>query len=474
LTPSQIQRFHHATLELLATVGVKVLHPEAVELLAAAGCSVTDENRVRIAARLVERCLRSAPREIVLYDRLGREAMRLTGRRSHFGLGTDLIHTHDLDSGELRPTRLDDVERAATLADALPDIDFVASYGLPHDSPTNLMYIDSYLRQVEHTVKPIFFTAAGGADLAVIHAMAAEVAGGDPALRTKPTLIHYAEPLTPLTHTASGLEKLLYCAAHDIPVTYASGMMSGGTAPVTLAAAVTLGNAEALSGLVIHQLKSPGAPIVSGFGMATLDMRHATCSYGCPEYRLAISACADLYHHYGIPMWGTAGASDSHLPDQQAAMEWAISLTTACLDGANLIHDVGYLGQGLVGHPAAIVMCAEIISYVKRLRRGFSMDAEHLDLELIGRVGPMGNYLATRHTLTHYRREHWQPQLTSRQPLDVWRQAADPSWTERAVASARALLASHHPEPLAPEPLRRLAALRSEAHARIGAIAFET
>ena len=79
-------------------------------------------------------------------------------------------------------------------------------------------------------------------------------------------------------------------------------MMSGASAPVTLAGAITVGNAEALSGVVLHQLRAKGAPIISGFGMSTLDMRTSACVYGCPEYRLALSACADLYHHYGIPI----------------------------------------------------------------------------------------------------------------------------------------------------------------------------
>ena len=129
------------------------------------------------------------------------------------------------------------------------------------------------------------------------------------------------------------MEKLLFCADHRIPVTYTPGMMSGATAPVTLAGALTVGNAEALSGIVMHQLRGAGAPIVSGIGMATLDMARATCIYGCPEYRLALSACADLYHHYGIPVWGTAGVTDANDLDQQAGMEWGVSLMTNALAG---------------------------------------------------------------------------------------------------------------------------------------------
>ncbi len=89
-------------------------------------------------------------------------------------------------------------------------------------------------------------------------------------------------------------------------------MMSDATGPVTLAGALALGNAEALSGLVMHQLRSKGAPIFPGIGMAVMDMARVTCIYGCPEYRLILSACADLYRHYRVPMWGTAGVTDAN------------------------------------------------------------------------------------------------------------------------------------------------------------------
>ena len=91
-------------------------------------------------------------------------------------------------------------------------------------------------------------------------------------------------------HSAGAVEKLLFCADHHIPVTYTPGMMSGATGPVTLAGALALGNAEALSGLVMHQLRSKGAPIISGIGVAVMDMARATCIYGGPEYRLVLSA----------------------------------------------------------------------------------------------------------------------------------------------------------------------------------------
>jgi trimethylamine--corrinoid protein Co-methyltransferase len=474
LTEAQVRRIHCATLELLETVGVKVMDDEARKMLDDAGCRLKEDNVVQMPNWLVEDCIRSAPSRITIYNRLGKEAMRLEGHRIHYGLGTDLINTIDLDTGELRQSRLQDVVNAARVSDALEDIDFIGSYALPYDSPPNMGYIDSFKAELENSVKPIFYTAAGLEDLAVINGMAAAAVGGTDILRDKPIHIHYAEPLTPLTHTSGAIKKLFYCADNLIPVNYTPGMMSGATAPITLAGAITVGNAEALSGLVMHQLRCKGAPVISGFGMSTLDMKTTACVYGCPEYRLAISACSDLYHYYGIPMWGTAGASDAHCLDEQAGMEWGISLLTAALDGSNLIHDVGYLGQGLVGHPAALVICAETINYVKRFLRGFDIDDMAISMDVIREVGPQGGFISTSHTFENFRKEHWQPELCNRFTLEQWKSAGRKSLADKAVEKARTILKEHEVEPLGEGLQETLDSIRNAAVEELSGKIFES
>ena len=446
-----VETLRQGALEVLARTGVRVGHPEALELLAAAGAEIVGSDIARLPAPVVEDALSSAPSRVVVYNRRGEPVLNLEGRRTHFGPGTDLAWTWDLDDGGLRPSRLEDAARAARLVDALDDLDFCASYALPRDTPVNLSGFESFRAMLSNTVKPLFFTAAGRQDLALIHEAAALAAGGREALAARPFIIHYAEPLSPLQHTRGALDKLLYCADHSLPVVYAPGLMSGASAPATLAGALVQGAAEALSGLTIHQLRRPGAPIISGVGTSTLDMKTSACIYGCPEYRLAMAACADLYHHLRLPVWGTAGVTDAVFPDQQAGMEWSASIMNDLLAGANLVHDVGYLGQGLVGHPAALVMCAEIISYMKRYLAGFSLDASHLALEVIDRVGPGGQYLADQHTFEHFREEHWRPGLTNRFPPEVWLEKGRQNWADLTTDRARKILAEHRPEPLSPE-----------------------
>ncbi|NIV36987.1 MAG: trimethylamine methyltransferase, partial [Anaerolineae bacterium] len=122
LTEEQIQEIHRASLEILETVGVRLLHEGAVDLLRNAGCRIKGDNVAQIPNWLVEECIRSAPSRITMYSQDGQEAMRLEGRNIHFGLGTDLISTQDLKTGKNRPTRLLDVVNAARVADYCEEI----------------------------------------------------------------------------------------------------------------------------------------------------------------------------------------------------------------------------------------------------------------------------------------------------------------------------------------------------------------
>jgi|WetSurMetagenome_2_1015567.scaffolds.fasta_scaffold85421_2 trimethylamine---corrinoid protein Co-methyltransferase len=471
LTQEQIEEIHRGTLEVLETVGIRIPHEAARQLLIQNGCRQKTDDIILFPNWLVEQSLQSAPSRITIYNRRGQEAMRLEGRNNYFGTGTDLLRTIDLETGQARTSRLQDVINAARVADACSDVDFIASFALPRDVPTNLMYLRCVKAMLENSTKPVFFTAAGKEDLEFILQMAAAVAGGEQALQEKPFLIHYAEPTAPLSHSFGAINKLFLCAERGIPICYTAGDILGGSAPVTLAGGIIQANAENLSGIVLHQLKHKGAPIISGFAVVPMDMKTTTFSYGAPDWRLTNSAFADLYHYYGIPMWSTVG-SDAHCLDEQAGMEHAFGTLLAAMDGANLIHDIGYLGQGLLGSPAAIVMSDEIVSYVKRIMRGFEMDREHMAIDLMRKVGPGGNYLAEKHTVKHFRTELWQPKLINRDNPETWEENGSLRYGEKIRRKALAILADFQLVSLPPEIQAKIDEIAAQAETKLGKFEF--
>jgi trimethylamine--corrinoid protein Co-methyltransferase len=440
-------RLHQASLEVLRRTGVRVYSEAGLKLLREAGAAI-DGDRARFPPSLVEWALASAPPTFTLYRRGGEEAaLRLDGEGVYFGPGSDTLRYLDPRSGERRDYRTADIADVMRLCDALPEIGFVMSTGIPRDVPTQTYFRYQFATMIRHTRKPIVFVCNDKADIEAIHAMAAAAAGGVDKLRERPTLLLYSEPTTPLQHSLEATDKLLFCAEHHLPVTHSPAPMMGGTAPVTIAGAVCLGNAEMLSGLVMHQLQSPGAPFLYGHGVHHLDMKEMISVYGAPEFQLARVMAAEMGRFYRLPVWGYSGHSDSKVVDGQAAADAQFSVLVALLAKTNLNHDVGYLESGLTGSPEMMVLTNEIISQTRRFAGGVRLDAEALAVEVIEAVGPGGEFLSHDHTMVHWR-ELWLPQVFDRQRLGPWEEKGSPTVNARLRELTVSILDSHKVPPL--------------------------
>ena len=135
LNQARMGQLHKAATTILETTGLNVHHPEMRRRLADAGAKLGSAPRVHLSPVMVERALASAKRHVIIHDRLGEPVMPLGAHQVYFGTGSDLVYTRDIDTGERRPSVLEDVARAARLCDALDEIDFVMSYSLPSDLP---------------------------------------------------------------------------------------------------------------------------------------------------------------------------------------------------------------------------------------------------------------------------------------------------------------------------------------------------
>jgi len=449
LSEAQCHTIHLASLEILRRTGVRVYHDEALELLRTSDALVGDDNLVRFPAGLVEWALDQAPSRIALCKRGSEEVVApLEGRKVHFGTGSDCLNYLDPRTGERRKFTAEDVVDCIRLVDALPELDFCMSMGIPTDLEAESPYRWQFARMVEHTSKPIVFVCDDRADCEAIAAMAAAAAGGMDALRINPTLLLYSEPSTPLKHSETATGKLLYMAEQALPIVHSPAPMMGGTAPATMAGGLALGNAEVLSSLVIHQLKHSGAPFVYGSGLHHLDMKTTISVYSAPEFELARVAVAEMGRFYDLPTWGYAGHSDSCVMDEQAAADAAFSVLASLLAGSNLVHDVGYLEAGLTTSPEMIVFTAEMITMLRRFMSGVSLDAEALALDVIHAVGPGGEFLSTDHTMAHFR-EFWEPALFNRKRVDDWVEAGSKRVGDRLQERTVAVMDEHEPEPLA-------------------------
>ncbi len=459
----QALAIHGAALEILEKTGIKMEHPRGLEMLASAGGRVYNGDWVKLPAYLAENALRSAPREIALYDQQGNKAMALTGGNPYFGTGSDTTFTMDLETGRRRRTALKDTANFARLVDGLDNISFAMSMSNPEDVPVADIYVYAFAEMVKNTNKPMVFIADSGRDLAKIYEIACLVAGGKDELRNRPFLLNYSEAISPLRFPQNVMERLLFCAENGVPLCLPSGSNAGGGAPVTLAGAMALGIAENLAGLILHQLAGRGSPFLFGPNVSVLDMKTTVVSYGCPEWSLTQAALADMRDElYGLPVWAFAGASDSKVMDAQAGAEAMFSIITAMLSRCNLIHDGGYLEFGNTSSLEMVTMNNELVAMSRFFVEGIPVNEGTLALDAIRRVaggGPGSIFLMDDHTFEHFMQAQFLPVLLDRSRYDVWEAAGGNDLYRRCNLEAKRVLAEHEPDPKPNGVLREIDAV---------------
>jgi trimethylamine--corrinoid protein Co-methyltransferase len=467
LSDEKCQAIYDAALSIIADIGMLVPHTAARDLLVAAGASVEGADRVHIPREMVAQARQTVPANIPVYDRNGEPAMQLGGYNSYFGTGSDLMSIYDLETGKRRTSTLADVARQAHLCDGLPNIDFIMSSAYPSEIEAYAAYLESFRAMVGNTTKPMVMTAAGPEDLAVMWKIACELRGGAEELRRKPYFIQYGEPVSPLKHSVEVIDKLLFCADWGIPLIYSPAPIAGATAPMTHAGHIVQALAESLFGAVIHQLRRPGSPFITGVGPVKLDMNTVQALYNSAEYYTTLLGMVEMAKWMDIPNWGYAGTSDSQCCDAQAGLDIAELTLLSMQAGSNLNHDIGYLDFGLTCSPELVVIVDEFVSMNRRTLEGIEVTEETLGLETIAAVGPGGDFLGTKHTKRHLRQLQWKPTIMNRITQQAWEEQGSLDMCQKARRKALDILANHTPEAL-PAGVKATIDGLVEAHVKAG------
>lgn len=463
LSEKQCRRMHEASLEILERVGVRLYLEEAVQLIKKAGASVTDGNLVRVSSKIVEKALKTVPKQVILYNRKGDPIMPVAGYRCFYGPGSDCLNIIDHRTGKRRKPVVKDIVEGTTLCDFLPQIDYVMSMVLPSD--VDGTFADRYQMEamLSNTTKPIIYVTYEMEGCRDAVEMAEVVMGGAEALKSTPLIACYINAVSGLRHNKEALEKLLFLASKNLPSLYIPASTAAVTSPVTPAGSIALDFAGVLMGLTLSQLKQEGAPVIVP-GMppgSTFDMKTMVLSYCEPERTIAQA----LGQFYGFPMFAIAGASESKTVDSQAAAEAALSLVVETLAGGNIIHDLGYLESGLTFSFVQLVLCDEIVSWIKAFTKEFEVSDETLALDMIAELGTDGDFLNTDHTLKHYR-ERWYPTYFERSNYDSWLKKGGKDFVQRATETVNQVLAEHKPEPLAANVREKLREIVQRAKIR--------
>jgi len=465
LSRSDIEAIDGASLEILEHVGMQVKSQRMIEVFKDGGAEVdTGKSRVRIPEHIVKESLRKAPRKLVLGGRTEASDLILEDGRIYFGLGgTPTPYTLDVDSGDFRPSTSEDVVKATILGDALPNMSFVMSLGGASDAPHETAWLHEASLMLRNTEKPIIYAASGSEGAKYLLAMAAAVAGGFDNLARRPVVTLFSEPITPLVMPPIN-DAVIEFAKARAPVAYAPGPMPGASAPITLAGEHAVCNAECLAGVVLVQLTCPGAPVLYGIHTSVIDMHTGSVCYGAPEWGLGWLMVGQLADYYGLPTFGSGGATDSKAPDAQAGVEAFMNAYLNAAAGINLIHNCGTIAHGSSGSLEMGVICDEIINYIQRLLAKIEVNDETLAVDLIRRLGPGGHFMAEKHTRAHLERgEILHPKLFNRQAIPDWKAKGELSAREEAKLKVEAILQDHKVPPLSKEVTEQIDQILREA-----------
>jgi len=439
---------HSSTMEVLKDIGIKVESQEAIEIFHSSGAKIEGAGEsaiVKIPPYIVEDCIRWAPSNIVLYGRDPKDDYVIGPGRVGFTLFGENIKVNDLYTRENRECNKNDLGGATKVADALEEIGIVEKCMGSRDKNPATQSLHNYEAMVTNTSKHIshgFFSANNSRKIVE---MAAACVGGMETFKKRPCVTCVVCPTSPLMLVKDCCETIIESSRLGVGLCSISMPLSGATSTCTLAGTLVIQNAELLASLVLSQLTSRGTPFIYGSCATIMDLKVINPALGAPEHGMLSIGTAKMAQFYNIPSWCGSGTSNSKLPDEQSASEFAMNTTLTALAGANIIFGCGSIESGLTFDFAKLVMDTEHVNRLQMALKGIDVNDEDIAMEVIKDVGPGGEFLTHPHTMKEMRKMS-EPGLFDRAERETWmEQKGGRSLAERAYEKARYIYEKHEP-----------------------------
>jgi trimethylamine---corrinoid protein Co-methyltransferase len=422
LSEGEIRAIHEATVEILSRTGIKVLGDHLRKRIQGLGVPVDDATQVvRLPREILEDSLAQIPPKIEVFDREGKPVFFLGDGTPRIAAGHNAVFWVDSETGERRPSRVEDVERFARLCEQLPEIDMIGIPVMPQDVKVpRATLLHAVAATVKNSKKPIFFSTDNGVvNRGCIELLRASFTGN---FDKQVYGISQLSPTSPLYLEENVCEAILDTLETAVPLAILPEPNAGVSAPYTLAGLITMNNAECLASLAMIQLLKPGHPVMYANSWTTTDMRNGAALVGSIETSVCRIAGAQLARFYRIPSHTTAPNSDNHAHDEQNAWEKTFSLMASAGAGNDLIVNCGMFATGLTCSDEQLLMDAEMAGMCLRLCEGMEVTQETIAADLIHDVGPQGEtYLTQLHTLERLRSsEYYTTHLAVRGSFATW------------------------------------------------------
>jgi len=441
---------------VLEEIGVAFTdNPEALDVWRNAGADVNGE-RVRLPKGLARDLCKTAPASFTQHARNPERNVEIGGKNLVLAPVYGPPFVRDLAGGR-RYATLEDFQKFVKLAYMSKWMHHSGGTVCePTDVPVNVRHLDMLLAHMTLSDKP-FMGSVTEPDRARDSVEMCEILFGKDFVAQNTVMTSLININSPLTFDRTMMGALEVYARANQACIISPFIVGGAMSPVSVAGTLTQVLAEVLAGVAYSQLIRPGAPVIAGAFVTSIDMNSGAPTFGTPEAAQITYGAGQLVRRLGLPYRSAGSFCGSKLPDAQAAYETANTLNVGLMAGVNfMLHSAGWLEGGLVASFEKFVMDADQLGALHGLAKGVEVSENAQALDAIREVGPGGHYLGCAHTQANFKDAFWRSDLLDYKPFETWQEEGQKDTVMLANERVTTLLAQYQQPAIDPAILDAL------------------
>ena len=450
LTAEAIEIIEANAETVLEEIGVNfVENPEALELWKNAGASI-DGERVRLPRGLARSLCKTAPSSYVQHARNPERSVTIGGNSLVLAPVYGPPFVRDIAGGR-RYATIEDFRKFVKLAYMSKWMHHSGGTVCePTDIAVNKRHLDMLHAHMTLSDKP-FMGSVTEPERAADSVEMCEILFGKDFVAQNTVMTSLININSPLTFDRTMMGALEVYARANQAAIISPFIVGGAMAPVSVAGTLTQVLAEVLAGVAYSQLVRPGAPVIAGAFVTSIDMNSGAPTFGTPEAAQITYGMGQLARRLGLPYRSAGAFCGSKLPDAQAAYESANSLNMGLLSGVNfMLHAAGWLEGGLVASFEKFVMDADQLGVLHHLAKGVDVSENAQAMDAIREVGPGGHYLGCAHTQANFKNAFWRTGLLDYKPYETWADEGERDTVALAATKVAKMLDEYQAPPIDP------------------------
>jgi len=451
LTEEALDIIEHNAETILEEVGVNfVNNPAALDRWRAVGANV-DGERVRIPRGLARKLIATAPAKFTQHARNPERNVEIGGKNLVLAPVYGPPFVRDIDGGR-RYATMDDFQKFVKLGYMSKWLHHSGGTVCePTDVAVNKRHLDMLLAHMTLSDKP-FMGSVTEPSRAQDSIEMCEILFGKEFVQENTVMTSLINVNSPLTFDDVMMGAMEVYAANNQACILSPFIVGGAMAPVSVAGTLTQVLAEVLAGIAYNQMIRPGAPVIFGAFVTSIDMNSGAPTFGTPEASHILYGAGQLARRLGLPFRSGGGLCGSKLPDAQAAYETAHTLNAALLGGVNfMLHACGWLEGGLVSSFEKFVLDADQLGVLHHVAHGVAYDENAQAMDAIREVGPGGHYLGCAHTQANFKDAFWRTNVLDYKPFETWDEEGARDSMTLAAAKVKSMLDTYEKPAIDPE-----------------------